>query len=140
MGRAYSPNPNKPPFYADLPYEFDGEQMHVNEDVLAIWQKESPVNMVDSYTNNLRKLNAIKFDWGRNEENLHIPITCKLFSQKLETHGIKHYAEEYLGTHTNLLWTDDGRAMTATKPTGAPFYNESMGGCETAFTLWRCAP
>ena len=72
--------------------------------------------MVDGHIDNLRKLKALKLDWGRNEGNLHIPVTCKIFSQKLENLGIDHYAEEYIGDHGNKLWTDDGRALNDMLP------------------------
>ncbi len=75
--------------------------------------------MADSYYDNLKKLKALKLDWGRNEDFPHIPITCRIFSQKLENMGIEHYAEEYIGTHSNKLWTDDGRALNDM----LPFFN-----------------
>ena len=50
MGRAYTPNPNKPPFYADLPFNYIGDSLIVNEDVLDIWKTKSVLGMVDDYT------------------------------------------------------------------------------------------
>ena len=122
MARAFSPNPNNPPFYIDLPYLYEGNQLIINDKVLKLWNNQSPVNMVESHVDKLRKLTAIKFDWGRNEENLHIPPTCKAFSRELELYGIKHFAEEYLGDHTNILWTQDGRAITDL----FPFFNQYL--------------
>jgi len=116
MGQAFSPNPDNPPFYIDLPYTYQDEQIIINDEVLNLWNKQSPKRMVASHVDNLRKLTAIKFDWGRNEENLHIPIACRAFSRELEMYGIIHFAEEYLGDHTNMLWTDDGRAHTDLLP------------------------
>ena len=78
--------------------------------------------MADDYVDNLKKLKGIKLDWGRNEESAHIPLTCMMFSQKLETLGINHYAEEYIGTHGNKLWTDDGRALNDM----FPFFNSYL--------------
>ena len=72
--------------------------------------------MVDDHVEDLRKLRAIKLDWGRNEDFPHIPLSCKNFSQMLENLGIEHYAEEYIGTHINKLWTDDGRALNDMLP------------------------
>jgi S-formylglutathione hydrolase FrmB len=119
MGRTYSPNPNKPPFYADLPFTYEGNTVKINYEVLDLWNKNSPLQMVESHADNLRKLTALKLDWGRNEEFPHIPLTCQMFSQKLENLGINHYAEEYIGTHGNKLWTDDGRALNDM----LPFFN-----------------
>ena len=116
MGRAYTPNVSKPPFYCDFPFTYKGDSVIVNNSVLAIWNKNSPLYMVDEYADNIRKLKALKLDWGRNEEDGHIPLTCRMFSQKLESLGINHYAEEYIGTHSNKLWTDDGRALNDMLP------------------------
>lgn len=119
MGRTFSPNPNKPPFYADLPYTYKGDSLIINKEVLKLWNNNLPIEMADSYYDNLKKLKALKLDWGRNEDFPHIPITCRIFSQKLENMGIEHYAEEYIGTHSNKLWTDDGRALNDM----LPFFN-----------------
>jgi len=115
-GRAFSPNLNKPPFYADLPFSYEGDSLIVNEEVLDLWNKNLPVEMIHDYEDNLRKLKALKLDWGRNEDFPHIPITCRDFSQKLENLGINHYTEEYIGDHGNKLWTDDGRALNDMLP------------------------
>ena len=122
MGRAFSPNPNKPPFYADLPFTYEAGQLKIDYQILEVWNKNSLIEMADTYASNLKKLRGLKLDWGRNEENAHIPLTCMIFSQKLETLGINHYAEEYIGTHGNKLWTDDGRALNDM----LPFFNTNL--------------
>jgi len=119
MGRAFSPNPNKPPFYADLPFTYKGDSLIINYKVLALWNKNLPIGMVDDYVDNLNKLKALKLDWGRNETSIHLPITCRIFSEKLENLGINHYAEEYIGTHSNKIMTDDGRLLNDM----FPFFN-----------------
>ncbi len=116
MGRAYSPNPNKPPFYADVPYRYEKDSLIVEYEVLELWNRNSVIGMVDDHVEDLRMLKALKLDWGRNEDFPHIPLSCKIFSQKLENMGIEHYAEEYIGTHSNKLWTDDGRALNDMLP------------------------
>ena len=119
MGRAYSPNPNKPPFYANLPFSYKGDSLIVNSEVLELWNKKSVIGMADEYIDNLRSLKALKMDWGRNEDNYHIPLTCKILSQKLENLGVNHYAEEYIGTHGNRVYTEDGRVLNDM----LPFFN-----------------
>jgi enterochelin esterase-like enzyme len=116
MGQAYTPNPNKPPFYADYPYRYENDSLIVDYEVLEVWRSKSVYNMVDDNIESLKKLKAIKMDWGRNEQNIGLPLTCKMLSQKLENLGIKHYAEEYIGNHSNMLWTDDGRALNDMLP------------------------
>jgi pimeloyl-ACP methyl ester carboxylesterase len=79
MGRTFSPNLNKPPFYADIPFTYEGAKLNVNYEILELWNKNSPIEMADDYVDNLRKLKALKLDWGRNEEVLAIPLTCQIF-------------------------------------------------------------
>ena len=119
LGRSIAPNLSNPPFYADFPYTFVSNQLRVDYDVLKIWEENLPINMVDKYHENLKKLNALKIDWGRNDEIQAVITTSKLMSEKLERLGINHYAEEFLGTHGNKLWTDDGRVINDM----LPFFN-----------------
>ncbi|MDC6404034.1 MULTISPECIES: alpha/beta hydrolase [Maribacter] len=108
FGRSWSPNPNKPPFYFDLPFEYVNDEIAANPEVLQKWYSEMPVHMIDEYMENLNALRAIKFDWGRNAGE-RFTIQCKMFSQRLENVGVKHFAEEYIGNHTNNIYTEDGR-------------------------------
>jgi len=128
MGRAISPNPDNPPFYADFPYTYEDGQLVVNYEVLEDWNESVPLGLADKYIDNLKKLKAIKLDWGRNEENDFIPATCREFSEKLENLGIEHYAEEFIGTHGNKLWTNDGRILNDM----LPFFNTYLQFEDTA--------
>jgi S-formylglutathione hydrolase FrmB len=119
--RAWSPNPNRPPFYFDLPFNYVGDNLVVDTAVYEKWRSNMPLYMVDSYASNLKKLKAIKLDWGRNDAP-RFPLQCGMFSQELENHGIEHYAEEYIGTHTNKLWTTDGRVLDEM----LPFFNDYL--------------
>ena len=119
--RAWSPNPNKPPFYFDLPFNYIGDSLVVDTAVYEKWRANMPVYMVDKYAANLKKLTAIKLDWGRNDAP-RFPLQCGMFSQELENHGIEHYAEEYIGTHTNKIWTTDGRVLNEM----LPFFNDYL--------------
>jgi S-formylglutathione hydrolase FrmB len=122
IGRAFSPNPGKPPFFADLPYIYRGDTLEIRYDVLDKWQKNTPIAMIDSLRNNLKALRALKLDWGRNDVIEHVPITCREFSQKLENLGIDHFAEEYFGTHDNKVFTPDGRVINLM----LPFFNDYL--------------
>jgi S-formylglutathione hydrolase FrmB len=129
IGRAYSPDINNPPFYTDLPFTYQGDSLIINTTVLDIWNKNSPYYMIDAYIDNIRKLKAIKLDWGRNDEFTHIPVTCKMFSQKLEKLGVNHYAEEYIGTHGSKICSDDGRLLNEL----LPFFNTYLSFEELEF-------
>lgn len=115
VGRAWSPNPNKPPFYCDMPFTYEGDSMIVHQDILEKWHANMPVEMLNDYADNLRKYTAIKLDWGRNDAP-RFPQQNMMFSVKLENLGINHYAEEYIGNHVNKIWTMDGRVLNAMLP------------------------
>ncbi|MDN3657451.1 alpha/beta hydrolase-fold protein [Ferruginibacter paludis] len=119
--RAWSPNANKPPFYIDLPFNYVGDSLVVDSIVYQKWRSNMPLYMIDSYSSNLKKLKAIQLDWGRNDAS-RFPVQCGMFSQELENHGIEHYAEEYIGTHTNKIWTTDGRVLNDL----LPFFNDYL--------------
>ena len=108
FGRSWSANPDKPPFYCDLPFEYKGDELIVHEAVLKKWHANMPVHMIDDNLENLQKLRAIKLDWGRNAGD-RFTLQCDMFSQRLENVGITHFAEEYIGTHTSGIYTKDGR-------------------------------
>ncbi len=121
VGRAWSPNPSKPPFFCDMPFTYQGDNMVVNQDVLKKWEDNMPVYMVDRYADNLRKLTAIKMDWGRNDSP-RFPVQIGMLSQRLENLGINHYAEEYIGDHGNKIWAADGRVLNDL----LPFFNDFL--------------
>lgn len=116
FARSWSPNPDKPPFYADIPFEYaeDGSLI-THKDVLEKWYDQMPAYMVEDYLENLQQLTAIKFDWGRNSGD-RFTIQNMILSQRLENAGITHFAEEYIGTHVSGIFTKDGRVTTDMLP------------------------
>lgn len=108
FGRSWSPNPDKAPFYCDLPFRFEGNNLITDPAVLEKWYENLPLHMIDENLENLKKLKAIKMDWGRNAGD-RFTIMCQMFSQRLENVGIKHFAEEYIGTHVDNIYTEEGR-------------------------------
>ncbi len=121
VARAWSPNPNKPPFYCDFPFSYEGDKMIVNQAVLEKWEANMPVYMVNKYADNLRQMTAIKLDWGRNDSP-RFPVQIGMLSQRLENLGINHYAEEYIGDHGNKIWATDGRVLNDL----LPFFNDYL--------------
>ena len=121
VGRAWSPNPNKPPFYCDMPFTYEGDSLIVHQEILEKWHANMPVEMLNDYADNMRKYKAIKLDWGRYDAP-RFPQQNMLFSFKLENLGIDHYAEEYIGDHGNKIWTTDGRVLNAM----LPFFNDHL--------------
>lgn len=121
VARAWSPNSAKPPFYCDFPFTYEGDKLIVNQVIVEKWEQNMPVYMAGKYADNLRKLKAIKMDWGRNDSQ-RFPIQIGMLSQRLENLGINHYAEEYIGDHGNKIWTVDGRVLNDL----LPFFNDYL--------------
>jgi hypothetical protein len=93
---AWSPNPNNPPFFLDLPLNDGASQA----DVLARWVANSPLAFLDQYVMNLRQYRAIALDVG-DQDGLRVD-TAQLHT-RLKQYGIAATFEEYAGTHTSKL-------------------------------------
>jgi enterochelin esterase-like enzyme len=91
---AWSPNPDKPPLYLDLPV---GESQ---AEVLAKWAANAPLAFIDQYATALRRYRAIALDVG-DQDGLRTD-TAKLHAV-LDRYGIKNSFEEYSGTHTSAV-------------------------------------
>jgi S-formylglutathione hydrolase FrmB len=116
LGRAFSPNQQKPPFFADFPATYVGDSIKINTDVVRLWEANFPINMINDHLAALKSFNALKIDWGRNDEFDHIPVTCLQFSKRLEAYGVKHMAEEFNGTHGDRFSGMEGRIYTEMIP------------------------
>jgi enterochelin esterase-like enzyme len=93
---AWSPNPNKPPLFLDLPTQ-GGE---LQQDVLARWAANAPLAFIHQYIPNLRRYRGIALDVG-DQDSLRTD-TARLH-QVLDDYGIANTFEVYPGTHTSKL-------------------------------------
>ena len=82
-----------------LPANFIGDSLVIDLAVVRKWDTCLPFNMIESHLASLKSLNALKMEWGRNDQGRHTPFTNLEFSKKLEHFGVRHFAEEYLGGH-----------------------------------------
>ena len=94
---AWSPNPNNPPFFVDLPVK-DGVPQPA---IQAKWLANSTLAMIDQYTASLKRLKAIQFDVGTGDNLLGA-------NQRLDAlmtqAGIPHRFETYDGDHNNKVF------------------------------------
>jgi hypothetical protein len=86
---AWSPNPENPPLFLDLPTK-DGE---VRPEVLARWTANAPLAMVHQYVPSLRRYEAIALDSGAQDAG--IAETTQELSRILELYGVAHDVEIY---------------------------------------------
>jgi|GEM_PF-255847 Enterochelin esterase and related enzymes len=96
MASAWSPKPNKPPLYLDLPFDAQGRP---DEKVLRRWSANSPLGMLDQYVANLRRYAAIAMDIGNDDRTADVEA---LHARLLE-YGIENSLEIYEGTHTSRV-------------------------------------
>jgi enterochelin esterase-like enzyme len=119
LAAAWSPNPENPPFYVDLPVRGFGQERTRREDICARWSANMPVAMVDQYRSNLARLRGVAFDVGRHDEFSHILRTNRDLSQALRRNGIAHTFEEHDGDHNN-------RAAERIETKLLPFFSRSL--------------
>jgi enterochelin esterase family protein len=92
----YSPNPDNPPFYVDLPVAFPSGELI--QEVWDRWLSFDPVVNVHDRLDNLRRLRGILLDAGSNDDyNLH--WGHRLLSHYLAEAGIAHEHRENPGNH-----------------------------------------
>lgn len=94
---AWAPNPNKPPFYLDLPFA-NGE---VKPEILAKITANRTLYVIDQYIPNLKKLKAIALDAGLQDEG--ISKSTKKLHELLDAYSIPHVYESYEGNHINRI-------------------------------------
>jgi S-formylglutathione hydrolase FrmB len=93
---AWSPNPDNPPLFLDLPIK-DGK---VRPEIVAKWVANAPVEMVEQYAGNLKNLYAIAVDIGTKDGLL---AANRQLHDAMTRLGIAHAYEEYDGDHTNKV-------------------------------------
>jgi S-formylglutathione hydrolase len=91
----WSPNPDNPPFYVDLPVA-NGE---VQEDVVAKWVANAPLVFVHQYIPQLKSFEEIYIDAG--DRDYGIADTVREMDAILTTYGVKHWSEIYSGDHVD---------------------------------------
>ena len=94
---AWSPNPKNPPFFLDLPYK----NGNVQPQIVAKWQANAPLAMIDQSIPNLRRYSAIGMDVGTKDQL--IGETVEKLDRILTDYGIPHMYQTYEGDHINRV-------------------------------------
>lgn len=116
VSQAFSPNPNNPPFFMDLPFKKANGSLVPDPEAFSRWENNFPSSMIDQYIAQPKALNGLRFDSAFIDEFTHIPITSKAFSEALTEKGVPHIFEMYNGDHRNRLWGQQGRLYTEVLP------------------------
>ena len=93
---AWSPNPNNPPLYLDLPVK-DGK---VRPDIVAKWAANAPLEMIDQYVASLKTYYAIAVEIGTKD---NLIASNRRLHDAMTRLKIAHSYEEYDGDHTNKV-------------------------------------
>ena len=109
---AWSPNPDNPPDYYDLPV-VDGQRRPL---VVARWQANSPIVMVPQYVANLKKYTAIAGDVGLQDGLIRSNMQL---AEMLVSFGVDYQFETYVGDHTNRMYERFGAHVL-------PFFSEAL--------------
>lgn len=110
---AWSPNPNNPPFFVDLPVQ-SGKP---SAEIMAKWSANAPLVFIDQYISVLSKLQGIGFDAG--DKDAAIASTVKSLDSALNVYKIPHSWGIYPGTHTSHVAQRIESAMV-------PFFEKNL--------------
>ncbi len=94
---AWAPNPNKPPFYLDLPFDSTG----IRHDIASKLAANRTLYTIEQYLTNIKKLTAIGMDAGL--QDVGISNATKKLHELLLSYGIDHQYESYEGNHLNRI-------------------------------------
>jgi S-formylglutathione hydrolase FrmB len=92
---AWSPNPQKPPLYLELPTD-----SATRNEVLARWAANAPLAFFDQYVGNLRQYDAIAIDVGDRDG---LRVDSGKLHEAMDRYGIANGFEVYSGTHTSAM-------------------------------------
>ena len=106
MAAAYSPAsaPVGQPFPIDFP--FDLETCELKADVWARWLEFDPVQRVDRYVDNLKRLRLLFIDCGSRDE-FNLQFGARMLVRKLKAFGVPHEYEEFDDGHMNVQYRYD---------------------------------
>lgn len=93
---AWSPNPQNPPSFFDLP----NENGTVRPEIAAKWIANSPLAMLGQYVSNLKEYHAFMMDVGLQDG---LAESNKEMDASLTQVGVPHKFETYEGDHTNRI-------------------------------------
>ncbi len=96
VAAAWSPNPGKPPFFADM----GTSEGKPNEFVLAQWAANSPAAMAAGYVGALKSMAGIAIDTGDTD---FVKPDDVLIHDTLTKLGVAHEWEIYVGDHGNRV-------------------------------------
>ena len=96
---AFSPNSDRPPWFADFPYELVDDVLAKSTDTWKMRQQHDLVTLVASLQENAKKLKAIALDC-RTADSL---LLVKILLVRMDKYGIPYTFESYEVDHVNRI-------------------------------------
>jgi S-formylglutathione hydrolase FrmB len=100
LATAYTPNVERPPHYADLPFIFPTGE--VIPELWERWLSYDPIHNWASRLENLHRMRGILLDVGSHDQ-FRANLGHRILGDALTSAGIEHEAREYDGAHTTYL-------------------------------------
>ena len=123
MAQSHAPNLKKPPFFADFMMTLDGSELVLQADTITkIRENFLLSNLVPKKVKELNLLNALAFDWGRDDPVRGHVEGNRTFTKILSEYGIAHEAEEHKGNDWSEKWRPYGRVEDRM----LPFFNRHL--------------
>lgn len=109
MMQTFAPNPKRPPFFCDFMVDVQGGVRKVNAaNVQKVEEGFFLENIARQERENLARLRAIKFDWGRYDPTYAHVHSNRELTRDLDELGIEHEAEEFRGLPWDKYWAPEG--------------------------------
>jgi S-formylglutathione hydrolase FrmB len=102
LAAAFSPNPNAPPLFVNLPFAKVDDKWSVVDSIARLWTEHSPFDMIATHAERLKRLRGFMFDVGLSDR-LVAPAALAAMDSELTRVGVKHTYETYDGDHTNRI-------------------------------------
>ena len=103
LSAAWSPNPDRPPFFVDFPVERRSSGHATVERPQAEWSANLPLAMLGQYRSNISALHGIAFEIGKQDWNPALITMAEDFDRALTRNGILHEFEEFEGSHGDKI-------------------------------------
>jgi S-formylglutathione hydrolase len=102
LAAAFSPNPNAPPLFVNLPFAKADDKWVSVDTVSRRWTEHAPFDMIAPHAEQLKRLRGFMFDVGLSDR-LVAPASLAAMDSELTRVGVKHTYETYDGDHTNRI-------------------------------------
>jgi S-formylglutathione hydrolase len=99
MTAAFAPNANNPPFLGNFFRNPDGK---IDQQTAEKWLEHDPLQMISSYSENLKKLKALTIDCSNSDANIYLNSN---YSEELKRNNIAHNFSYYSGNDEKQLAT-----------------------------------